>query len=115
MGPQANHHPRRAPYGNYPCQGDDQWVSIAVKTDEEWKALVETMGNPLWALDKRFSECDGRLRCRKELDKQLAGWTSQYTKKEVTLLLQKRDIAAIEVQSMEEFQNKDKHFMSIKR
>ena len=37
-----------SPYGNYPCSGDDEWVSIAVRTEEEWRGMVEAMGNPAW-------------------------------------------------------------------
>jgi CoA-transferase family III len=28
--PQGNQHPYMAPHGVYPCQGEDQWVALAV-------------------------------------------------------------------------------------
>jgi len=47
--PRGNYDPVMAPYGNYPCQGEDQWVSIAVRTEAEWQGLVRAMGKPAWA------------------------------------------------------------------
>ena len=35
MRPRGNYDPVMAPYGNFPCQGDDSWLSIAVRTEEE--------------------------------------------------------------------------------
>ena len=29
-----------APYGCYPCAGNDDWIIIACETDEEWRAMV---------------------------------------------------------------------------
>ena len=45
MGPQGNQHRRMAPHGIYPCTGQDQWVSIAVDTDETWRKFCELMGH----------------------------------------------------------------------
>ena len=28
-----------AVHNNYPCQGDDKWVSIAILTEAEWKGF----------------------------------------------------------------------------
>lgn len=111
MGPQGNYHPTMSPHGIYPCQGDDQWVSIAVKKDE-WPALVEAMGRPSWALADKLSDHSGRLKHREELDKNIASWTRQHTKEEVTRLLQEKGIAAMGVLSIDEFQNTDPHFRS---
>src|SRR5205823_6095176 len=35
----GNAHPSWAPHGVYPCAGDDAWVAIAVRSDEEFAAL----------------------------------------------------------------------------
>ena len=44
QGLQGNRHPVLCPHGNYPCQGDDKWVAIAVDTEEEWKNLCKGLG-----------------------------------------------------------------------
>ena len=36
----------------YRCAGDDDWIALTVRTDEEWQALVQLMGNPSWAADR---------------------------------------------------------------
>jgi len=55
QGLQGNRHPTLCPHGNYPCQGDDKWVSIAVDTEEDWKNLCAGLGAPEWISDKRFA------------------------------------------------------------
>lgn len=37
--PMGNHSNQYAPHGVWRCAGDDDWVSIAVRTDDEWRAL----------------------------------------------------------------------------
>src|SRR4029079_14798286 len=41
--PQAmgNASTRHAPHGAWRCAGDDDWISIAVRLDEEWRALCD--------------------------------------------------------------------------
>ena len=43
-----------APYGCYPCLGDDRWCAIAVFNNDEWKAFCEIMGDPPWTREERF-------------------------------------------------------------
>ena len=35
----GNRHPAMAPHGCYPCAGEDQWVTIAVRDDADWRAF----------------------------------------------------------------------------
>ena len=37
--PQGNRSERCAPHGVYRCSGEDDWISIAVTSDEEWRRL----------------------------------------------------------------------------
>ena len=37
---------RMAPHDCYRCRGEDHWISIAVATDSDWRALCEAMGKP---------------------------------------------------------------------
>lgn len=63
-----------APHGCYPCL-DDQWVTIAVETDEQWQALAlaiggESLNDPsLAAVEARFDRAG-------ELDKLIAQWSA---------------------------------------
>ena len=92
---QGNRHPVMAPHGIYPCQGDDSWVSIAVKTQEEWEALRSALGNPQWAEDETFAEPERRRVNRKDLDRHLSEWTSQRDAYDVMETLQRAGVAAM--------------------
>ncbi len=41
QGLQGNRHPVLCPHGNYPCQGDDKWVAIAVDTRRRMEKPVQ--------------------------------------------------------------------------
>ena len=93
----GNYDPVMAPYGNYPCAGEDEWVSIAVRTEDEWRGLVEALGNPAWTAEPRFASRYARLNHRRELDERLSEWTRQRSAWEATELLQSRGVAAFPV------------------
>ena len=102
MGPKGNYDPAMAPYGNYPCQGDDAWVSIAVRTEDEWQGLKTGMDNPAWCEEERFSSRYSRLENRRDLDDNLSAWTRERTAGYITELLQANGVAAIPVMGAED-------------
>ncbi len=102
MAPMGNYDPTMAPYGNYPCMGDDRWVSIAVGSDEEWRGLVEATGQPEWAGEDRFASRYQRHRNRGELDERLSEWTGSRDAWAITELLQSHGVAAMPVMDAEE-------------
>ena len=102
MGPKGNYDPAMAPYGNYPCQGDDAWVSIAVRTEDEWQGLKTGMDNPAWCEEERFSSRYSRLENRRDLDDNLSAWTRERTPGYITELLQANGVAAIPVMGAED-------------
>ena len=38
-----------APWGVYPCAGDDEWCVVTVRDDEDWARLRSALGDPDWA------------------------------------------------------------------
>lgn len=101
-GPQGNRHPAMAPHGNYHCQGEDKWVSIAVETDEEWHSLCRAMGEPPWTQKERFNDKFGRLTHQDELDKLIGQWTRSYSTYQVMEMLQKAGVAATPVLNLDD-------------
>jgi crotonobetainyl-CoA:carnitine CoA-transferase CaiB-like acyl-CoA transferase len=91
----GNDEPGLAPHNCYRCLGDDQWVSIAVTTDEEWAAFVGALGRPAWAAAERFSDGESRFANRAELDRLVSEWSKQRSPQEVTRLLQAVGVAAM--------------------
>ena len=65
----GNRSERYAPHGAYRCadeDGHERWIAIAVANDEQWRALIELMGNP--PVDARFASTLGRFHGQAELD-----------------------------------------------
>ena len=83
-----------APYGCYPCAGNDDWIIIACETDEEWQAVAGVIGAGSWAEDARFADKEGRRRHREELDEKLTGWTRTQTARQAFRRLQTAGVAA---------------------
>ena len=83
-----------APYGCYPCYGQDNWIIIACAGDDEWSSLAGVIGNASWAADPGFSTRKGRREHRHELDQKLSEWTSKYTARQVFRWLQEAGVAA---------------------
>ena len=50
----GNRAPGMAPHGVYRCAGDDEWVSVAVGSEEEWERLCSAIGKAELARDTRF-------------------------------------------------------------
>jgi benzylsuccinate CoA-transferase BbsF subunit len=93
-GTQGNVHPLMPVHNNYPCQGDDKWVSIGILTDTEWKGFCRALGDPSWTKDEDFADNDKRFKNRQKLDKHIAAWTVDQTPQEVMEILQKAGVAA---------------------
>jgi benzylsuccinate CoA-transferase BbsF subunit len=71
----GNQDDRACPHAAYRCQGDNRWLSIAVFTDDEWRALVRVIGNPTWAQSERFTTPAGRKANEEELNRHITSWT----------------------------------------
>lgn len=88
-----------APHGAYPCRGTDEWIAIAVQTDDQWQALVSAMGSPDWARGSRFMNAAERKGNEDELDRLMAEFTRGQDRYELMHLLQQRGIPAAAVQT----------------
>lgn len=84
-----------APHGCYRCDGEDKWISIAVASDEEWRALCRVMGNPQWCRKKEYESVLGRWEHQEELDRHISEWTVRYPAYELMEQLQKAGVAAM--------------------
>jgi benzylsuccinate CoA-transferase BbsF subunit len=98
-----------SPHGNYPCKGRDKWISIAIKTDEEWRSFCQAINKLDWIQDARFADRYCRLVNREELDKLVSVVTMNYENYELTEILQKVNVAATPVMNIED-QYTDPHY-----
>jgi len=74
----GNRDPFMSPHGAFPCQGEDQWIAIAVTCDAQWHALRTVMGDPEWARDSRFATLTIRKENEDELESHISAWTQGY-------------------------------------
>ena len=79
---------------NYPCKGEDKWVSLAILTEEEWEGFCKAIGDPPWTKRDEFADGYKRSLNRKELDRLIGEWTTGKTPNEVMEILQKAGVAA---------------------
>ena len=84
----GNRHSSMAPHGCYSCRGEDQWVTIAVRDDTDWKAFCDATGCSELASDSRFATVPQRLQNQDELDEIVSKWTRERTSYEVMEMLQ---------------------------
>ena len=65
-----------APQGVYPCAGDDRWVAVTVRGDDEWAAPRRRSSTPALA---RFADADARRAARRhdEIDAAIATLDAQ--------------------------------------
>ena len=80
---QGNSHDWMAPHNIYPCAGEEEWIAICVRTDAEWEALKQVMGNPSWADAEDYSDQILRWEHREQLDQAVAEWTATRSKTEL--------------------------------
>lgn len=109
-GPLGNRHPlaQAAPHGVFPCAGDDQWISIVVEDEIEWRALVAAV-NEDWIRADAFCDARGRLAQLEVLHERLADWTRPQEMRALCEKLQARDIAATPVLDIPSLSD-DPHF-----
>jgi crotonobetainyl-CoA:carnitine CoA-transferase CaiB-like acyl-CoA transferase len=102
-GLQQNRYPGVAPHGIYRAAGDDRWLSIVVRDDDEWAALLRVAGDGVSEggvgdlAAPRFASLAGRLAEQDALDLAVEAWTVQHDAFELTQQLQQARVAAYPV------------------
>lgn len=92
--------PEMAPHGVWACTGEDNWVAIACRDDEDWRALVAVAGEPGAAAgldDDRFATLAGRVATQDELDRAMAKWCAGTNRWDIETDLQALGVPAAAV------------------
>ena len=82
-----------APNGVYPCTGEDRWIAIEVRTEEEWGALCGVAGQG-WESDALFRALADREANIEALDEAIGGWTSDQADQDLEAALQAAGVPA---------------------
>ena len=84
----GNRSPDFVPQGCYRCAGDDEWVVLSVRSDDEWRALVDVLGSPAELIGAPLSRAAGRREVHDEIDAAITAWTQVRSPMQVATLLQ---------------------------
>lgn len=91
----GNEMPYLAPHGVYPCRGTDEWITISVSNDGEWRSLCEALGEREWSTAEEFADPDSRWLNRQALDVVIAERTRCEDAWELTYRLQSAGVKAL--------------------
>lgn len=108
--PGGNRHPFStwAPHGIYRCAGEDRWVAIAVRGDEQWRTLCRVMARPELAGDPRFATHTARIANQEVLDASIEDWTRSRDRYVVMASCQGAGIASGAVQDARDLTESDR-------
>lgn len=84
----GNRHHRYAPNGVFRCAGEDQWVALTVRDDDEWRRLATLIGGAALAGEQRFADVAGRMAHADDLEAIIEGWTAARSPAEAEAALQ---------------------------
>lgn len=104
----GNDHLRMAPHGVFRTRDEDRWLSIAVRSDDEWQTLVKLMNAPDLLSDPRFQTASNRHRHRQMLHGEIEKWTMTLDASKAERMLQDVAIPAHLSCNMEDIAH-DKH------
>jgi len=66
-----------APHGIYACSGEDNWIAISARHQDDWFKLAATIDAP-WT--HAFDDEEHRLGNQDSLDAQVSAWTAEFDK-----------------------------------
>ncbi|OJZ76063.1 hypothetical protein BRW65_01030 [Mycobacterium paraffinicum] len=100
LSPIGNGHRMHFPHGMYPSQGDDAWISVAVRDEREWAALATIVAAPAEIAARTGAA--SRREVADDIDKLISEWTRTRSADEATEQLQAAGIAAAPAYGVEE-------------
>jgi crotonobetainyl-CoA:carnitine CoA-transferase CaiB-like acyl-CoA transferase len=75
------------------------WVTISVVTDDQWRALCQTMAAGDLAADAELATVTGRMRAHGRIDEAIAGWTKGLSADDAAQRLQDAGVPAAPVRA----------------
>ncbi|WP_426435297.1 CaiB/BaiF CoA transferase family protein [Bradyrhizobium genosp. P] len=90
----GNRHPDFVPHGCFRCQGEDNWIVVAVSDDAMWPKLARLIGRADWASDEKFNCAAGRRAIEAEIESAITAWTSTRDPEAAMAALQASGVAS---------------------
>lgn len=83
-----------APQGVYPCFGEDSWLVLTVRNNDEWRALCAAIGRQDLAARPELSTAEGRRAAHDEIDEVIRSWAEDIDHREAAARLQAAGVPA---------------------
>ena len=81
----GNRHTVHAPQGVYRTIGEDMWMSLCVRSDDDWRRLVDTIGDDRLR-DERFANEESRRTHHDEIDGVISEWALEHDHNEASAI-----------------------------
>lgn len=91
----------QSPHGVFATAGDDRWIAVACRDDDDWRRLALVVDEP-WALEERWEAAEQRLAAQRELEALLAAWLADADGAETASTLRRAGVPASVVARPEE-------------
>ncbi|BBY18726.1 CaiB/BaiF CoA-transferase family protein [Mycolicibacterium litorale] len=83
-----------APWGLFRADGEDAWLAVTVRDDDDWRALCGVLERPDLAGDPELATKAGRDRYRTRIDQAVSEWTCRRSPADGMILLQAAGVPA---------------------
>ena len=83
-----------APQNVYACAGHEEWLALAVMTDDQWRTLRDVLDDPVWARDAALATAAGRRAAHDAIDEGLAAALATRDARELSEALASRGVPA---------------------
>jgi crotonobetainyl-CoA:carnitine CoA-transferase CaiB-like acyl-CoA transferase len=93
----GNRHPLYAPQGVYPSAGNDSWLALTVRDEQEWQALCRAIGRPDLAANAELATSASRRARHDMLDDAIGEWSRTLDHYEAARTLQSEGVPAAPV------------------
>ncbi|MYC01903.1 MAG: CoA transferase [Chloroflexi bacterium] len=106
----GNRDANMCPHGVFPSQGDDQWVALALESDDRWPAFARLIGCSDWADRVDLRTLAGRKAIEDEIESAIGKWSAPLNKWDAAEQMQAAGIAANAVEDLRDMMDVDEHF-----
>jgi crotonobetainyl-CoA:carnitine CoA-transferase CaiB-like acyl-CoA transferase len=87
----------------------ERWIVLAIRDDEDWRALCDVAGNAPFTQDTRFQTLLGRKQNEDDLEQEINKWTGRQQARAIVQRLQEAGVPAGIVQDAEDMLDHDEH------
>ena len=113
----GNRSSQESPHGVFPARGDDCWVALSVRDDEEWQALCRVMQRPDLRIRDDLATTALRREHEDEIESATSAWTGSLPADDVVNQLAACGLAASRVERVEDLIKgdlmRDGYFVSV--